>query len=1721
MGDNSMPSKMTNMPAHMAAALQENEITHFPQLVDSLSSDVKKRGSCSASWADENCHVVRLCTEHNVTTKTIFKATWALVLGRYTGGESIGYCCLQRKQERYSANLEWAAIDERVRVGDFLERIEANEETISTARQYFLADIEHALMKEGKLSALNSFLVAQEAGDEGWKDIVAPERLESCLAVRFQSSGKNYSFVLDFPTSVIATKHAENLANSLAHVFTTIVQNPQILIGNVDFVSQKDRDQIYQWNGKWPDMASECAHELIIRATARQPNALAIVSPNGDFTYKQMDKLSTQLSHFLRTIGVGPEVIVPLCFEKSPWAVISMVAVMKAGGVVVFLDPDHPLGRRQEILKQIRATNILVSEATSSIWGEPTKLNIRTITREFVEFLTPHTEIPTSNVSSSNAMYVVFTSGSTGKPKGCIVEHRSFCTAAKIHMEKSRMNSSSRVSQFASYTFDVSILEIVTGLMAGACVCLPSPESMSRGLANVINEYQISWSFLTPSLVRLMTPKDVPTLSTLVLGGEPLTNLEVESWADYVLLINGYGPSECSIAAAANPRVSRRDDPANIGYGIGGLCWIVDSGNDQKLVPVGVTGELLIQGPILARGYLENAEKTAEVFIKDPAWIQDASYSGKVHRFYKTGDLARYNADGSIHFVGRKDTQVKLRGQRIELGEIEHHLAAQKIVNLALVTMPKVGPCAQKLVSVLSLSSSVAQTSVEDNLHILSNEHGVSQDITQVKARLESLLPFYMIPTVWVVVNTIPLMVSGKMNRMKVSRWVNEMNEETYHKIMGVRTDEVDETPATELQLLLQQTYSNVLNLKRNQVALDKSFLSLGGDSISAMQVISRCQEAGYAVSIQDILRSKSIKDLTYKMRAVQEPVYTAVETFDTAFDLSPTQQMYFQTTSASGASKHYNQSFFLKMKENVPTELLDLAIRALIKRHSALRTYFEPNDAGGWSQFTTKDVVENMLMFSTHEIDQIQDAEPFIKMAHTAIDYREGPIFAARIFRTKDEESYLLLVAHHLVVDLVSWRIIIQDLEILLKGKTLRMPGITWQSWLKLQDDYAVEHLFPDNVLPFEVPSSDFEYWGMTGVSNLAKDTIEEIVSLSKEETLRLFDSRTHSALQTEPIDLLLGSVIHAFMMAFEDRQAPVVFREGHGREPWTSQIDLSRTVGWFTTMYPFYVGDVGVEDMIDIIRKSKDTRYSIPSNGWQYFASRFLNQHGKETFSSHNQVEITFDYLGLYQQLERDDGLFSLVPREKGASYDVGADVERFMLVELTAEMVEGRMQYQFLYNKHMKHGEKIRHWISQSMDSLRQAINALSTTHKQFTRSDFPLLSFSYDELDNLTENQLPLYGVSLENIEDIYPCTPMQRGLLLSQLKTSGAYEYYHEMEILPLTPGDSIDIITLQKSWNQVVSRHPILRTVFIESPQPERVYDQVVLKQIDAWVDNFEISSEDYTMVFAQQPPVIAHIGQTPHRFSICKTLSGRVFCRLDMNHAIADGASLPIIMGDLTAAYTSDLTGVGAPFSDYVSHIHETPTDSKLDYWTEYLADLRPCHLTLGTAQEPVVENSWETTEVNLNIDIQRLQYVCEQYGVTISNVLQTGWALVLQYYTRQQDVAFGYLSSGRDSHVAVSDSAVGPYLTMLISRQNLEGKEKVSSMLEKTRDDFTRSVPNQFFSLADVQHALQLSDTPLFNTVFSLQRVQDLSATSSRDFGIKVNLLRQHDPTEVRILS
>ncbi|KAJ5096609.1 hypothetical protein N7456_007330 [Penicillium angulare] len=479
-----------------------------------------------------------------------------------------------------------------------------------------------------------------------------------------------------------------------------LISNDRHAPGKRDTVPLQSNElqTIWKWNKTVPCSIEQCIDKLFEERTQAHPMAPAVCAWDGNFTYGELDEISTRLCQKLVQMGVGKDSIVPLCFEKSKWMTAAMMAVIKTGATFVTLDPAYPERRLSEIVKQVSAKTIISSTRYEALGlrlvDTVVSLSEKTLTMKNGDD-NLGSPIGIARSTPSSILYIVFTSGSTGTPKGVLTEHRNVASAVYHQADRLGINESSRFFDFSSYSYDVSISNILAILIQGGCVCTPSDEDRLGNIPGSIKTLNANITAITPSIARLLDPESVPGLLRIILVGEPVRASDISRWKAPSHAICRYGVSEASAASTIRDSFTPADQPSNIGTAAGLVTWIVDPNDHEKLCPLGAIGELLLEGPSLSRAYLKNPEKTATAYINDPEWLMSGAYdyTGRPGRLYKTGDLVRYAKDGSIIYVGRKDNQVKVNGQRVELGEIEHHIQEclpdeYQQVLVELITLP-------------------------------------------------------------------------------------------------------------------------------------------------------------------------------------------------------------------------------------------------------------------------------------------------------------------------------------------------------------------------------------------------------------------------------------------------------------------------------------------------------------------------------------------------------------------------------------------------------------------------------------------------------------------------------------------------------------------------------------------------------------------------------------------------------------------------------------------------------------------------------------------------------------------------------------------------------------------------------------------------------------------------------------------------------------------------
>ncbi|PLB35929.1 uncharacterized protein BDW47DRAFT_127670 [Aspergillus candidus] len=669
---------------------------------------------------------------------------------------------------------------------------------------------------------------------------------------------------------VVSAIQAQNLSHQFQAVLTQLTESTRdSTVGSISPLSNHDLTQIQEWNKFTPPPEETCIHYLFDRQLQAQPDATAVSSLKRDLTYTEVDRYSNLIAVQLLDIGVQPGMFIGVCFEKSLWMVVAILAVFKAGGVYVPIEPTHPRDRISEVVKTAQIKISLASVNGSAALKGICDIII-TVDGKFPESAEAG-QVPPGLSQPSSLAYLLFTSGSTGKPKGILMSHQAICASILHHGKSFGAGPHWRTLQFGAHTFDLSIGEFFTTLAFGGCICVPSEEERLNNLPGAISTLNANTLLVVPTVANLLYPHDVPTLKTIVLAGEPITKETIVRWADHVELTAAYGPSETAVYCSGNLRVSPDADPTHIGFAIGATMWIANPENYHQLCAIGCVGEILISGPLLGSGYIGDKQQTDSAWVPAPEWLKDLS-SSPYQTFYRSGDLARYNEDGTFRIVGRRDTQVKLGGYRIELGEIENQIMASGLVASTLVALPAQGPCRRQIVAVLSFNRSGLQgnsaSGPQDRFTIARDRHSPDTvgKLEQLKQRLELVLPEYMVPTVWVLLEELPLLISGKIDRKAIKGWVNDMDDGTFTEIVEDQQTDGDYRKSEIIEGSLADTLRNLwckaLQKPTEHVNMRTSFFAIGGDSIAAIEIVSQAKKVGLSVTVRGIINAKTLGNL-------------------------------------------------------------------------------------------------------------------------------------------------------------------------------------------------------------------------------------------------------------------------------------------------------------------------------------------------------------------------------------------------------------------------------------------------------------------------------------------------------------------------------------------------------------------------------------------------------------------------------------------------------------------------------------------------------------------------------------------------------------------------------------------------------------------------------------------------------------------------------------------
>ncbi len=1115
-----------------------------------------------------------------------------------------------------------------------------------------------------------------------------------------------------FESSTIA-----RLLQSYLLLLEHLIENPGQRLEEVSVLEQGERRRLLeQWSGSRTEYGREVTiARRFAQVAGRDPQAVALEYGDRTLSYGELDRRANRLAQHLVGLGVGPDVRVGVFAHRGIELLVGLVAIMKAGGAYVPLDPEYPQERLGFMIEDAQAPVIL---SQADLAGRlPAGTAVVDLGQVWEPMGAESQQAPQSRGKAQDLAYMMYTSGSTGRPKGVMVTQRAVMRLV-VGTDYVQLGPGDRVAQVSSSSFDAATFEIWGALLNGAAlVGIGKYVSLSvEEFARELRQRRVNVLFLTTALFNQVVreaPGAFEGIRDLMFGGEacdPQCVRDLLGNRPPRRLLHVYGPTENTTYSTWH--LVREVPEGAVTVPIGGpiansTVYVLDRAGQP--VPVGVPGELYVGGDGVARGYWRQPELTAERFVPDAFGTEPGG------KLYRTGDLVRWREDGALEFLGRKDQQVKIRGYRIELGEIETVLREHAKLAEAVVVAREEG----------GLKRLVAYVVAKDGQR-------EEELVPELRGHLKQRLPEYMVPAVFMLLQALPLNANGKVDRGALPA------------PGGERYAAARFTPPRSLkERLLAEIWRGVLNVER--VGINDNFFELGGDSIISIQVVARAKSRGLRLTPRQLFQHQTVAELAAVaeehggQQEGQEPVRGVVE-------LTPVQRWFFEADGVE--PQHFNQAFFLQLSEAVEEARLGQALSKVVEHHDSFRLRYR-REEGEWVQEYAE--APGPLRLERGSVPpglQRAAAGQWLAEAagrvQAALDLGRGPLTALALYTTEDGQRLLLWVIHHLIVDGVSWRILLEDLnrayDQLARGAEVQLPpaGSSFQRWAEglkrwaggeqaqREGAYWQERRWEQAVLELPV-----ELEGGENTEASARTVVAEL----EEQLTRQLLMQVPAAYNTQINDVLLTALVRV-LQGWTGRAAVALVLEGHGREAVGQQpLDIGRTVGWFTSVFPLLLELEAGAGVGEGLKAVKEQLRRVPAGGLAYGVSRYLS--GKQELAgslARLEPQISFNYLGQFDPVQRNSPWFSWAPFSAGAA--VSPRRRRRHLLEINAIVVEGRLRVSWGYSTNRHRTSTVQGLSEAFVEQLRVIIrHCVQPEAGGYTPSDFPEAKLDQQALDQL--------------------------------------------------------------------------------------------------------------------------------------------------------------------------------------------------------------------------------------------------------------------------------------------------------------------------------------------------------------------------------------------------
>jgi len=1464
---------------------------------------------------------------------------------------------------------------------------------------------------------------------------------------------------MEFNTDLYDRATIERMLDHWQVLLSGMVAAPETKISDLPLLTPSEIARQQRWNQtqtayplEWP------LHHWLAARASQCPEAIAVSDTDLSLTYREFDNRANQLGHHLQTLGVGPDVLVGVCLERSVELAIALVAILKAGGAYVPLDPDYPRERLEFMMADAQPA-VLLSQTHLQNRIPSGDISCMYLQQDWSQFAQYPATAPTSNIAPENLAYVIYTSGSTGKPKGAMNTHRAICNRLLWMQETFALDASDVVLQKTPASFDVSVWEFFWPLLAGARLVMakPSGHKDSRYLLDCIAAEKVTTLHSIPAMLGafLEAPglEKCTSLKQVIASGEALSVALCDRFYELLPtaeLHNLYGPTEAAIDVShwpCGPEGDRLTVP--LGCPIANIqLHVLDP--HLRPVPVGVSGELHIGGVGLARGYLQRPGLTAERFIPDPFSDRPGA------RLYKTGDLVRYLPTGVLEFLGRIDFQVKVRGLRIELGEIEANLLQHPSLREAIVTVQVALSGAQQL---------VAYGVLEAGAETLT--------LAEIKAWLQPKLPDYMVPGAFVLLEQFPLTPSGKVDRRALPAPHQEISETVEREL-----------PQTAIEFQLAEIWAEVLG--RTSVGIEDNFFELGGDSILSLLMVSRSAKAGIQLTPKQLFQHQTIRTLA-RVAGTVTGIQAEQGSVSGEMPLLPIQEWFF--AQALPQPHHWNQAILLQASQPLAFADLQQVIKQLLQHHDGLRSHFSQTELN-WQQTIPAELEATLcqeidLRTLSAEAQSTAIAEA-VGQLQGSFDLATGLLLRVALFKMGTQApDRLAIIIHHLLVDGVSWRILLEDVQTLLQGQALPPKTCSYQQWRDClasydaasQRDFWLQQASTQYAtLPLDFPDG----------GNTYGDRITEELQFTSKETQALLQE-VPQAYRAQMDDLLVAALVLAVTQWSERTDICIDF-EGHGRADLG--LDISRTVGWFTTLYPLRFDLAETDEFDRILKTIKEQLRQVPDSGLGYGILRYLKADAD--LQAQAAAPIRFNYLGQFDL--GDDTPFAPAPEAIGSLH--GPTNPHAHQLTVDAEVLSGQLTVRFGYSQAQYRPATISDLSQEFARHLRSLLaHCLAPHTRGYTPADFPLAEIQQQQLDDLV--------AARGAIADLYPLSPAQQGMLFHTLYAPNDGLYVTQFSYTLQGP---LKIAALQQAWEDAIARHPSLRTAFAWEGLDQPL--QYVEPQVDLpWtaIDCSDIPSDRRSAKLEEILYTDRVKGFAPDRPPLMRLQAVRFSDEThtliwSFHHLILDGWSLPLVLQGVFQQYAAlererpFSAPTPPPYREYIAWLARQNRSQAMGFWRQELQDfamptpLGPAKLAAETPGSRADRHrGYACLEYPLTSELATgLQQLGDRHHLTLNTLVQGAWALLLSQIGGQEDVVFGATTAGRPPQLLDAERMVGVFINTLPVRVQVTPTAELLPWLQDLQDRQIAARQYEYVALAQIQKVSGVPQgKPLFESL------------------------------------